>query len=191
MKAVFPNLLTLSRVFLMPLSLYFFWRGPKELSFYIYVFIALTDYWDGYFARKWKVTSSLGVVLDQICDKLVGLGFFTGFLLTGLCPSWFLSLLVCISILLGFGYLFSQLPPFNSGPQVSLRLGKWSTALQYLWVGWLILEEILFGNSPHLAYFRVINDWGFASLGALQILVFLKYFFRFFETGEKSSCVGK
>lgn len=183
MKAVFPNLLTLSRVLLMPLSLYFFWEGLKELSFYTYIFIALTDYWDGYFARKWKVTSSLGVVLDQICDKLVGLGFFTGLLLIGLCPAWFLSLLVCISLMMGAGYML--------GPQSSLKIGKWNTAIQYLWVGWLILEEILFGNSNHLAYVRTLNQVGFLILGALQIWVFLKYFFRFFQTREKSSCVGK
>ena len=178
MKAVVPNLLTLSRVCLMPMSLYWFAEGAKELAFITYIFIALTDYWDGFFARRWKVTSSLGVILDQVCDKLVGLGFFMGLMFLGLCPVWFGGLISSITLLLTLGYFFLHVFHFSSGPQPSLRIGKWSTALQYLWIGWILLENVFLKNPLQNNVIEILHFSGFLGLGLLQIWVFFQYVLR-------------
>lgn len=152
----------------MPVSLYFLAEGSDSLAFAIYVFIALTDFFDGYLARRLNACSASGVVLDQVSDKLVGLGFFCGLTFLGLCPVWFLSLLFLTSFLLGCGYLFSQLIPALSGPQTTLKLGKWNMGLQYIWIGWLIF----------FPYLRGFNQVGFIALALFQLWVFVKYVSR-------------
>lgn len=145
----------------MPVSLYFFFEGKDSVALILYLIIASTDFWDGFLARRWKVSSSLGIVLDQVSDKLVGLGFFTGLTLLGSCPVWFLLILIFTSLLLGFGYLFS-------GPQTTLKLGKWNTGLQYVWIGWVLLFPDIKG----------LNQLVFIVLALLQIWVFVQYAYR-------------
>lgn len=181
LKQKIPNYITLSRLFLMPLSLYFLNSNSHSLALVSYTLIAFSDFLDGRLARRWNVCSQSGVVLDQICDKLVGLGFFGMLTWMGLCPLWFLVLILAITALLSGGYLLAQIHPIHSGPQSSLGWGKWSTALQYLWIGWLILTSILFGKTEKLAYVLEMNRIGFVFLSVLQVWVFFKYAHRWWK----------
>jgi CDP-diacylglycerol---glycerol-3-phosphate 3-phosphatidyltransferase len=83
-----PNLLTGARlllaiVFFALLSWYQFeGRGDSWLltiAFFIYVIAMLTDFLDGYLARKWKVEGAFGRVVDPFVDKVLVLGSFAFF----------------------------------------------------------------------------------------------------------------
>ena len=169
MKKLVPNFLTLSRICLMPLSLFWLSNGSRSLALISYLVIAISDYGDGALARKWNTCSQLGIVLDQVSDKLVGLGFFWGLVSLGLCPVWFAVLITTLSLLLGLGYLFSQLSPSQSGPQPSLRSGKWSTGLQYFWIGCLIWNP---------SFITPLLNRGYTLLAILQFWVFIQYVIR-------------
>lgn len=182
MKRWIPNIITLSRLLIMPLSLYFLAKGRTREAFFTYVFLAITDFLDGYFARKLKSCSQSGVVLDQVSDKLVGLGFFAGLWVLGLCPVWFFALILSVTFLLGMGYLASYFWVSEKIPQTSLRLGKWNMALQYLWVGGIIFQEFwqktgLSGGSSFL-FSPLFNQIGFILLALIQIKVFMDYGIR-------------
>ena len=69
-----PNFLTLVRVVLIPvLVLVWFlpWQYAGELSAFIFVIAALTDWLDGWLARRWKQESAFGAFLDPVADKLI------------------------------------------------------------------------------------------------------------------------
>jgi CDP-diacylglycerol--glycerol-3-phosphate 3-phosphatidyltransferase len=77
-----PNLITLSRIFLIPIfiALYYFQPSYADapiftwINFYLtatYAFISTTDYLDGYLARRLNLTSQLGAFLDPVADKLM------------------------------------------------------------------------------------------------------------------------
>ena len=69
-----PNLLTLSRIVAIPLVVACFWldRGWAQwLSMILFVIAAVTDWFDGYFARRYNQISRLGRFLDPIADKLL------------------------------------------------------------------------------------------------------------------------
>src|SRR5262245_41462522 len=69
-----PNLLTLLRIVLVPVFVAAFWiPGPegRAIAFLLFVAAAITDYWDGWLARKRDATSRLGAMLDPIADKLL------------------------------------------------------------------------------------------------------------------------
>ena len=69
-----PNVLTLLRIVAIPLFvLAFVWDHPSSnlLAFLIFSLAAVTDWLDGYLARKWGQTSAFGAFLDPVADKLI------------------------------------------------------------------------------------------------------------------------
>ena len=69
-----PNLLTLFRIALIPVLvvLYFVPSTNRELLLtVVFVMAALTDWLDGFLARRWNATSALGAFLDPVADKLI------------------------------------------------------------------------------------------------------------------------
>ena len=69
-----PNLLTLSRIFAVPILVFLLWRpSPVDyaITFVLYCIVGLTDYFDGYLARTKGLTSRLGQFLDPIADKIM------------------------------------------------------------------------------------------------------------------------
>jgi CDP-diacylglycerol--glycerol-3-phosphate 3-phosphatidyltransferase len=82
-----PNALTAGRlvlaaVFFTLLGIYQYNRGSQDLlnvAFCIYVVALVTDFLDGYLARKWKVEGVFGRVVDPFVDKVLVLGTFIFF----------------------------------------------------------------------------------------------------------------
>ena len=85
-----PNLLTLFRVGLIPILVIVFYVPENTLSIseknilgtFIFSLAAITDWLDGYLARKLKQTSKFGAFLDPVADKLIvitALTFAIGF----------------------------------------------------------------------------------------------------------------
>jgi CDP-diacylglycerol--glycerol-3-phosphate 3-phosphatidyltransferase len=68
----FINLLTLSRIFLAAVIFLLLTRPEGYFLAFILFFVAgVTDYFDGYLARKYNLTSEIGEVLDPIADKIL------------------------------------------------------------------------------------------------------------------------
>ena len=69
-----PNIITIFRVLLIPVFVvvYFLdWRWAHELGAFIFWLAAITDWFDGYLARKLKQSSAFGAFLDPVADKLI------------------------------------------------------------------------------------------------------------------------
>ncbi|MEO8175676.1 MAG: CDP-alcohol phosphatidyltransferase family protein, partial [Sphingomicrobium sp.] len=69
-----PNLLTLSRIFAVPILVFLLWRpSPVDYAviFVLYCIVGITDYFDGYLARSQGQISRLGQFLDPIADKIM------------------------------------------------------------------------------------------------------------------------
>ena len=84
-----PNLLTLSRIFAVPILVFLLWRPGWEdyaVTFVLYCLIGITDYFDGYLARAQGQISRLGQFLDPIADKVLVTGAILGVLASGSLP---------------------------------------------------------------------------------------------------------
>ena len=77
-----PNLLTLSRIFAVPILVFLLWPSAKPvgiqplaidywLAFALYCLMGITDYFDGYLARAQGTVSKMGIFLDPIADKIM------------------------------------------------------------------------------------------------------------------------
>lgn len=79
-----PNALTVCRaalalVFFIVLSHYRYGVGPDGTliaAFILFIIAAVTDWLDGYLARKWEVVTAFGRIMDPFCDKVLVLGAF-------------------------------------------------------------------------------------------------------------------
>ena len=69
-----PNIITLFRVILIPVfvTVYFLdWRWAHEAGAFIFWLAAITDWFDGYLARKLQQSTPFGAFLDPVADKLI------------------------------------------------------------------------------------------------------------------------
>ena len=75
-----PNLVTLSRILLIPLLIGIFylpWLSPETQNITataVFIFAGITDWLDGYLARRLNQMSAFGAFLDPVADKLIVAG---------------------------------------------------------------------------------------------------------------------
>ncbi len=67
----YVNLLTLSRILLAPIILFFIIFDNYLTATLLFFLAGITDYLDGYFARKYNAESQIGEILDPIADKIL------------------------------------------------------------------------------------------------------------------------
>ncbi len=121
------NLLTVSRLLALPLV----WVGmvlytPQSLvmALIITIIAELTDVADGYVARRFKLKSDLGGLLDPLADSVFHLGIFTALAMVGVVPIWLLFILAGRDIVVGYCRMLAR----GSGNSGHARLpGKLKT----------------------------------------------------------------
>lgn len=139
-----PNLLTLSRIAVIPLIiglLYVPGAWAAWAAFILFSAAGITDYFDGYLARIWSQVSVIGRCLDPIADKL--LVSATLFMLVAVDRLTGVAVLPAVVILLR-EVMVSGLREFLAGVNVGVpvsRLAKWKTAIQMVALALLIVGD--------------------------------------------------
>lgn len=157
-----PNLLTLSRIAVIPVLVALFWvdgNGARWIACVLFTIAGITDYLDGYLARSWREQSHLGALLDPIADKLLVATVL--FLLAAFDRIQGLTLLPAILILCR-EILVSGLREFLAGLRVGVpvtKLAKWKTAIQMVAIGFLIVGDAGEVLVPYAAEIGVIGLW--------------------------------
>ncbi|HEY0327294.1 MAG TPA: CDP-diacylglycerol--glycerol-3-phosphate 3-phosphatidyltransferase [Allosphingosinicella sp.] len=150
-----PNLLTLSRIVAVPVLVALLWLpGPVEfaLAFALYALVCVTDYFDGWLARRMKTVSRLGAFLDPIADKIMVASVLLMLISTrqdGAEPVIAGPHIIAALVILLREILVSGLREFLGGLQVSMpvsQLAKWKTTFQMLALGALILAGAMEGD---------------------------------------------
>ncbi len=152
-----PNLLTMSRIFAVPLLAALLWWPDWKLgyllAFVLYCLMGITDYFDGYLARSSGTVSKLGIFLDPIADKIMVASVILVLTAQGYLRGPHVGDLHVIAglIILMREIAVSGLREFLAGLQVSVpvtRLAKWKTTLQLVALGALILGGAIHGPQP-------------------------------------------
>lgn len=167
-----PNFLTIIRIALIPVVVVLFYFD-RPLSNWIvasiFILACITDYLDGYFARTLKQTSSFGMFLDPVADKLLVAA--TLLMLVGFGRIQGLALIPAVVILCR-EMLVSGLREFLAEAHVSIpvtRLAKWKTTIQMVALSFLIIEDI-----P--GFFLPISSLGTIGLWAAALLTLITGF---------------
>ena len=147
-----PILLTWLRVALIPLVVGVFylpdaWLSPNArdiASTTIFIVAAVTDWFDGYLARRWNQTSSFGAFLDPVADKLM----VTGALLV-LVEFERVNAVVAFIIIgreIAISALREWMAQIGASKSVAVNsLGKIKTTAQMIAIPMLLYSDMLFG----------------------------------------------
>jgi cardiolipin synthase (CMP-forming) len=141
-----PNCLTYGRIAAVPVVVACLlgqqtWLNWLALA--IYAAAAVSDFFDGYLARIWQQSSSLGRMLDPIADKLLVAACLLTMSAEGIIDGIHIWAAV---VILSREILVSGLREFLAELRVSVpvtRLAKWKTAAQMVAVGVLIIAPAL------------------------------------------------
>ncbi|MEQ1509086.1 MAG: CDP-diacylglycerol--glycerol-3-phosphate 3-phosphatidyltransferase [Sphingopyxis sp.] len=156
-----PNILTLSRIFAVPLLVALLWfPGWNEgwiAGWALYSVIGITDYFDGYLARAQGTVSKLGQFLDPIADKILVAAVIILLVSTRHEPGAIHDFnIIPALIILVREIAVSGLREFLAGLQVSVpvsQLAKWKTTFQMVALGALILA----GGFPQFAFIKTVG----------------------------------
>ncbi len=146
-----PNLLTLSRILVIPVVaalLAYDGAGARIAALVLFAAACITDYLDGYLARKMNDVSGLGRFLDPIADKLLVAAILVMLLANGGLTGWYV---VPVMLILGRELLVSGLREYLAELQVPMpvsKLAKWKTTVQMLALALLILTGPAFAGWP-------------------------------------------
>lgn len=107
-----PNQLSILRIVLSPLFLYLFLSDNllyKKISVGVYLIATITDWYDGWHARKFGVVTKTGIFLDPLADKILTSCAFIGFYLIGMMPLWMVILIVIRDIVITVMRSYSEM----------------------------------------------------------------------------------
>ncbi len=142
-----PNLLTLSRIVVIPiifLSVYITTKSWAVFAAVLFIIASITDYFDGYLARSRNETSAFGRLLDPIADKLLVASALVVLLAKPGMIEYKISFIPVIVILCR-EILVSGLREFlrevNVGMPVT-RLAKWKTGFQMTALSMMLLKGV-------------------------------------------------
>ena len=116
-----------------------------ELGCWAFVFFlisALTDWLDGYLARRWCQITDFGKFMDALADKVLTVGLFIALLSLGKLPDWALFLILLI-VTREFLVTGLRLVAAGKGRVLSAeKLGKWKTTFQMVTIGFFLSVDL-------------------------------------------------
>jgi CDP-diacylglycerol--glycerol-3-phosphate 3-phosphatidyltransferase len=158
-----PNAITVSRLFLTAgfiLFVTFESTWGHFTALILFIIAAISDFVDGWLARKMNLITPLGKLLDPLADKILVCSAFVFLTAEGLCPVWVTALII------GREFLVTGLRQIaiEAGQVLAAdRLGKWKTAFQltYLIAGMIRLTlDTMESVGPFSPLHTLTTPWG-------------------------------
>lgn len=171
------------RLLLAPLFLYLFIQEDlwiRGLSLLVFTIAALTDAFDGYLARKYKVESKLGAFLDPLADKFLTFAGFIclPFLDPAQFPWWAIILIVLRDIIVTVLRLFASSKNLVMETRSTAKI-KTAIQMGYLYVallfGFLLLFDGGFGEWVRMIFDLNIFYWGMVAVAVITVYSGLEY----------------
>lgn len=158
-----PNKLTLLRIVLaFFFMLFLFMHGVvwKALALVTFLTAALTDFFDGYFAKKYNMSTDFGKMMDPVADKVLTLAAFLAFVEMELIPAWMVVIIVAREMLIT-GLRMARVAKMNDVLAAD-RGGKNKTVSQIVSISVILIFVLLKEIGPgKLAFWTPsVEEWG-------------------------------
>ena len=172
-----PNAITATRILLTPVFLWLLLSGDGvmvQISAGVFLLAAVSDWYDGWYARRYNMLSPFGTFFDPLADKIfVGAGLFA-FVALGILELWMVIIIVGRDVITT---VLRVVADRRGQPVVTSRLAKWKTALQLVFLWYVVLvwtlrniEWIARGIAPET--FEMLLSWAIVQ-PAMLVLVAL------------------
>ena len=158
-----PNILTLTRVLMIPLFVIFIIDKHFGWALITFVIAGITDGVDGLIARITHQRTELGAYLDPIADKLLLFSAFITLAIIEVIPSWLVVIVITRDVIILVGFLVMLLTSYHPKINPSL-LSKITTAFQIL----TIVLVLFTGYYPAFKQISIIAIYGTAVMTILS-----------------------
>ncbi len=161
-----PNILTLSRIVAVPIVVVLLLFESKQTSFWaaiVFLAASLTDWLDGYLARKWEVVTVLGKFLDPLADKLIVMAAMIMLIPLDRVPAW------AVFVILARDIIVSGIRSIASSEGIVIdasTLGKYKTIFQMIALVALLLHY------EYYWFFGLQFDFLHASMHNVGMVIF-------------------
>jgi CDP-diacylglycerol--glycerol-3-phosphate 3-phosphatidyltransferase len=161
-----PNMLTLGRILLIPLFVWYMYDADPFYSLMagvVFAVAAITDIIDGYLARKWNLITVVGKFMDPLADKLIAMAALVMLVRLGRIAAW------VVIVLLARELIVSGLRTIAASEGMVIAAGqegKWKTSLQLVGIISLCVHYV---HPLDLGYRVVPVDYNIVG----QVLVYL------------------
>lgn len=124
-----PNLITLARIFLVPVVVWAIASGEPRIAFWLFLLAGVSDAVDGFLARAFGMQTELGAYLDPLADKALLVSIYVSLAVVGIIPSWLAIAVVARDVMIIGAILLSVMmaQPVQIRP---LLVSKVNTAAQ-------------------------------------------------------------
>jgi cardiolipin synthase (CMP-forming) len=159
----FPNLISIARILLVPLTIWLLISQAFASAFAVFIVAGVSDGVDGYLARVMNAKTELGAYLDPIADKALLVSVYGALGLIKILPAWLVLLVITRDVLIVGGVMLAWLmeKPLIMKP---LLISKVNTAGQIIFAG-LVLGVLSTDYNP-----RPLLVIGIALVAALTVL---------------------
>ena len=149
-----PNIITTIRLILALLFLYLFTQTNFIIEASIIFFVAaISDFVDGWVARKFKISSKFGEQFDPLADKVLTLSAFFAFAIEGIIPFWCV-IIVAIRDAANTMIRFLFLSKKNISTSLSAKI---KTALQLIFISAVLFIKLFTVNEINSEYSNIIH----------------------------------
>lgn len=139
MRLTIPNQLTILRILLTPVFLYLFLKKSsfdQMAASVIFCIASLTDWYDGWHARKFGVITRLGQFIDPLADKILVSSALVAFAILGYVIPWMVWVIIIRDAVITGNRIFA----LKVGkPIITHVLAKWKTAAQMVTIFWILI----------------------------------------------------
>ena len=148
-----PNIISLSRIpilFVIVALLYLPTRGAATIALVLFIIGAISDWLDGYLARKYNMVSNFGKMIDTLTDKIFVIGLFVALLARAFFPEGSVFLILLI---IGREFMITGLRLIAASKGLVLaaeKRGKIKTFSQILTIGVFLLANVMIKDFPDI-----------------------------------------
>lgn len=175
-----PNLITIFRILLVPLTIWLILSSSYAFAFGVFILAGLTDAIDGFLARRFNLQTELGEILDPIADKALLVSIFVALGVLGHMPAWLVILVASRDVLIIGAVVISWIMG-RPVPMKPLWISKVNTTGQILLAG-AALAALGFGLEM-----RPLFNAGIAATAALTVAsgaIYLRNWTRHMSNGR-------
>ena len=129
-----PNLLAVTRLILTPIIMALVLASPNNRGIaltaaFVFGIAALTDFADGYLARRWRITTTLGAFLDTVADKVLVAGALIALVEIGTTTTWLAFIIIGRELaMMGL----RSVAALDLGTVPPSLWGKWKATVQFV-----------------------------------------------------------
>jgi len=176
---VLPNQLTTLRILLTPVFFFLFLSGDPtyiQISVVVYLIAAITDWYDGWLARKFNYITDWGKFMDPLADKILTTAAFFAFASIGIIEYWMVWVVVLRDIFVTSFRIYAE---YKKNTIRTSNSAKIKTFLQMIFIYYLLLISVVktfpsFYEKNH-SLFNTLSNQGFIYYSMLFITVFTAY----------------